>query len=206
MLIFTAGVFLPFAAVTKGKAIEAYSTPKTALVIIDIQKDMTEKNGKRPLNLLQTDSMIPVVNNLIQNAAKNDWLIVYITHAYRKTSPLRLVTQDFLLEGMPGAAMDSRLLIINQNHFVKYRMDAFSNPEFDAFLRKNQVNKFLITGMAAEECIDRTCQGALNRKYAVTIISDAIAGRSDDSRRKKIRDFEKYGANIVQAKTIIGVK
>lgn len=40
-------VFLPFAAVTKGTVISKYATPKTALLIIDIQKDMTEKDGKR---------------------------------------------------------------------------------------------------------------------------------------------------------------
>jgi nicotinamidase-related amidase len=102
--------------------------------------------------------------------------------------------------------MDSRLNIINHNHFVKNRMDAFSNLEFDAFLRKNQVNNVLLTGMAAEACIDRTCRGALNRKYSVTVITDAIAGSSDQSRTKKIQAYEKYGANLLQAKSLIGVQ
>jgi nicotinamidase-related amidase len=203
---FGIAVFVPFASVTKGTPIAAYSSPRTALLVIDIQKDMTEKNGKRPLNLAQTDSMIPVVNSLIQNADKKDWLVIYITHEYVKNSPLRLVTQDFLLEGKPGAAMDPRLLVINQNQFVKHKMDAFSNKEFDVFLQKNQVTHLLITGMAAEECVDRTCQGALNRKYKVTIIGDAISGKSDDSRRKKIADYKRYGAEIAQARELIDFK
>jgi nicotinamidase-related amidase len=203
---FAATVFLPFAAVTKGMPIETYSTPATALLVVDVQKDMTEKDGKKPLNLTQTDSMIPIINELIKIANSKKWIVVYITHEYRKGSLLRLVTRDFLLEGKPGAAMDSRLIVINQNHFVKNRMDAFSNPEFDAFLRKNQVNNVLLTGMAAEACIDRTCQGALNRKYSVTVIKDAIAGSSDQSRTKKIHAYEKYGANILPAKSLIGVQ
>lgn len=201
---FAAAVFLPFAAPTKGAPIVAYKAPATALVVIDIQKDMTEKNGKRPLNLAQTDSIIPIVNGLIKNAEAKKWIVVYITHEYRKGSALRLVTRDFLLEGMPGAEMDSRVAFINKNHFVKHRMDAFSNPEFDAFLRNNQVNQVLLTGMAAEECLDRTCRGALNRRYGVTMISNAIAGRSDGSRRKKIKDYENYGAKILQAKELLG--
>ena len=199
-------VFAPFASVTKGAPITSYSSPRTALLVIDIQKDMTEKDGKRPLNLAQTDSMIPVVNSLIQNADKKGWLVIYVTHEYTRNSPLRLVTQDFLLEGKPGAAMDPRLLVINQNQFVKHKMDAFSNEEFDAFLQKNQVNHLLIAGMAAEECVDRTCQGALNRKYKVTILGDAISGKSDASRRKKIADYKRYGAEIAQARAFINFK
>lgn len=202
---FAVGVFLPFSAITKGTPIGTYAAPRTALLIIDIQKDMTENSGKRPLNLPQTNSIISVVNELIQNAGKKDWLVVYITHEYPKKSPLRLVTKDFLLEGTPGAEIDPRLSVINQNHFIKHTMDAFSNSGFDVFLRKNQVTHVLITGMAAEECVDRTCQGALNRKYAVTVISDAVAGRSNESRRKKINDYERYGAQIAQAQSLINV-
>jgi nicotinamidase-related amidase len=60
--------------------------------------------------------------------------------------------------------------------------------------------------MAAEECVDRTCQGALNRKYKVTIIGDAISGKSDDSGRKKIADYKRYGAEIAQARELIDFK
>jgi hypothetical protein len=133
---FGVAVFAPFASVTKGTPIAAYSSPRTALLVIDIQKDMTEKNGKRPLNLAQTDSMIPVVNSLIQNADKKDWLVIYITHEYVKNSPLRLVTQDFLLEGKPGAAMDPRLLVINQNQFVKHKWMHFQIKSLTFFYKK----------------------------------------------------------------------
>ena len=107
---------------------------------------------------------------------------------------------------LPSGLMDPRLLVINQNQFVKHKMDAFSNEEFDAFLQKNQVNHLMITGMAAEECVDRTCQGALNRKYKVTILSDAIFGKSDDSRRKKIADYKRYGAEMAQTRELINFK
>ena len=198
-----AAVFFPFATVTKGPAITAYSASKTALLVIDIQKDMTERNGKKPLNLDQTDSMIPVVNKLIKNANEKNWLVVYITHEYKKNSILRLVTRDFLLEGMPGAKMDSRILVVNQNHFTKYYMDTFSDLKFEDFLRENQINHLLITGIAAEQCIDKTCQAALNRGYKVTVISDGIAGSSESSRKRKISDYKRYGAQIIEAEELI---
>jgi nicotinamidase-related amidase len=104
---------------------------------------------------------------------------------------------------MPGADMDAKVVQVNNNHFIKHRMDAFSNVAFDEFLRMNHVNHLLITGIAAEECIDRTCRGALHRKYQVTVIGDAIAGRSDESRKNKLKDYEKYGATIIQSKAVL---
>jgi nicotinamidase-related amidase len=202
-LCLSARIFIPFAAVTTGAPIAAYPAPQTALVIIDIQKDMTEKDGRRLLNLAQTDAMIPVVNTLIQNAEKKHWLVVYITHEFLKKSMLRLVTRDFLLEGASGAGMDPRVLVASSNHFIKNRSDAFSNAEFDAFLRKNQVNHLILTGMAAEACVDKTCRGGLNRKYTVTVVSDAIAGDSDKSRKKKIEDYKSYGAQTLTAQELL---
>lgn len=195
--------YIPFASATEGIAITGYSVPDTALLIIDIQKDMTEKSGKKPFNIAQTDSMIPVVNKLIETAKIKNWPVVYITHQFKKNSLLRIVTRDFLLEGKPGTEMDSRILSINQNHFTKNRMDAFSSFKLDSFLCQNEITHLLITGIAAEQCVDRTCQGALNRGYKTTIISDAIAGHSDRSRIKKLKDYEKYGAQIINADKLI---
>ncbi len=195
--------FLTFSKITKGTVITDYPTPRTALLVIDLQKDMTEKDGARPLNIRQTDSIIPLVNTLTKKAGNKDWLVAYVTHEYRKNSILRLVTRNFLLEGMPGAKMDPRVLMVSDNHFIKYRMDAFSNSEFEKFLQKNQINHLLLTGMAAEACIDRTCRAALNRGYKVSVISDAIAGISDASRNKKIDDYQRAGAQIISFSELI---
>lgn len=201
-LIWGTAAFLSFSKTTKGPLISDYPNPKTALLVIDIQKDMTEKNGVRPLNLQQTDSMIPVVNELVKSAEKKGWHVIYVTHEYRKNSILRLVTRNFLLEGLPGAKMDPRILVVNDNHFIKNRMDAFTNLKFGDFLRRNQVNHLILTGMAAEACIDRTCKAALNRGYKVTVISDAIAASSGNSRIRKIEDYKRSGAKIVAARDL----
>jgi nicotinamidase-related amidase len=82
-------------------------------------------------------------------------------------------------------------------------MDTFSNSAFEGFLKEHAVGQLILTGMAAEACVDRTCQGALNRKYHVTVVRDAIASASDESREKKIRDYEKYGAQITTSQDIL---
>lgn len=195
--------FLHFNAITNGSVIPTYPVQKNALLVIDIQKDMTERDGKKPLNLNQTDSIIPVVNKLIECAGERDWLVVYITHEFKKNSVLRLVTRDFLLENLPGAKMDPRVLVVNKNHFIKNRMDTFSNKRFEDFLRENQVNQILVTGMAAEACVDKTCRSALKRGYKVIAINDAIAGSSDESRSRKLEEFQKYGARVVESDSLL---
>lgn len=82
-------------------------------------------------------------------------------------------------------------------------MDTFTNLTFEGFLCTKQINQLLITGMAAEECVDKTCQAALNRGYKVTMINDGIAGSSDSSLKRKIKDYQRYGARVVEANTLL---
>ena len=57
--------FLLKAGFTKGDKISYYSNPKKALLIIDLQRNITEKTGKMILNLEQSDQSITNVNKII---------------------------------------------------------------------------------------------------------------------------------------------
>jgi len=57
--------------------------------------------------------------------------------------------------------------------------------------------------MDAEDCIDKTIKGALNRNYQVTVISNAIATKSEEKRARKIIDFRNLGVEILTTKEFI---
>ncbi len=189
--------FNSFSVVSKGEEIAEYQNPLKALFVIDIQKDLTAKDGKMVLNLKQTDQTIENTNLIIDNSESLGLLVIYITNEFEKSFLIRLVTKGALEEGSPGAAMDQRVKKINNNHFVKHIMDSFSNPELDNFLVKNRVSHIYFTGMVAENCVDKTVKAALNRKYRVTVIRDAIASGSEEMRDNKIEEFKKMGVEIL---------
>jgi nicotinamidase/pyrazinamidase len=184
-------------AVTKGDKIAEYQNPKNALLIIDLQRDITEKNGRMVMNVEQTDQCIKNINKILADNSRLDLVVIYITQEFENNFIVKLLTKNALQHGDTGAEIDPRIKIISANHFIKHASDSFSNPGLDAFLIKNKVNHVYITGVDAEYCVDKTIKGALNRNYKVTVIRDAIGSGTDEKRDNKISEFTKLGARVV---------
>jgi len=179
--------------VSDGDAIPQYKNPQTALLIIDVQRNLTSEDGTWILNLNQTDDMIEQINRIIEKSTKSNIIVIYITNEIKKYSPLNHFTNRAMEENTDGAKMDKRIMIVNNNHFIKSRMDAFTNNEFESFLKKHRINHIIVTGIDAEDCVDKTIKGALNRNYLTTVITDAIATASDERREYKILEFKNLG-------------
>ena len=195
--------FKMFSSVSQGEQIPAYKNPKTALLVIDLQKDLTEKSGKAALNPELTDKVIENTNAVIANAKKLKLVVIYIRHEYKKGLVTGLITRGALAEGSPGSQIDPRLHVVNDNIFIKNKMDSFSNPALDEFLRKNEVGDIELAGIDAEACVDRTLKAALNRHYKVTVISNCIATKTEKRLSKKLAEFSKLGAEIAESGDII---
>jgi len=190
-------------AVSRGGKIAEYKAPRKALVIIDLQRDITEKDGRMVMNLQQTDRIIGNINRILSKHGKGDLPVVYITKEFEKNSIVQLLTNNALLPGSPGAGIDPRIRIVGGNRFVKHVSDAFSNRGLDGFLVKNSVNHLYVAGVDAEYCVDRTVRAALNRNYKVTVISDAVGSGSDGKRDAKISEFERLGMEIITTEQML---
>lgn len=187
--------------VTTGTPIATYEHPRTALLIIDVQKAITEAKSKAALNIKQTDPMIENINKILN--ANKDMLVVYITNEFKKGTVANLMFMKILEEGSETAKMDPRIKVVSNNHFIKDKGDSFTNPQLDEFLIKNKVNHLIITGLNAEYCVDRTIRGALNRKYNVTVVSDAIATKNDEKKAAKLEEFKALGAKEVSTTALL---
>ena len=199
-------LFLSFKRITivsNGEPIPHYKNPQTALLVIDVQRNLTAENGTWILNLEQTDTMIEKINSLIVNSPDNNYTVIYISNEFKKYSIINLMTDRAMEEGSDGAKIDKRIEIINNHHFIKNEMDAFTNNNFENYLIKQEINHLIITGIDAEDCVDKTIKGALNRNYQVTVISNAIATQSEEKRTRKIVDFRNLGVEILTTKEFL---
>lgn len=186
-----------FMAVSQGEEIAEYSNPQKALIVIDVQRDITEKDGKAVLNIEQTDKIIEAINRIINKSHKLKLIVIYIKNEFKQSIILDIVTKGALKEGTIGAEIDPRIKIINNNIYVKHIMDSFSNAKLDKFLIKNRVNHIYFTGLDAKYCVDKTVQAAFNRGYKISVIRDAIASSSDKDRDDKLEEFEQMGAYVI---------
>ena len=129
-----------------------------ALVIIDIQNDMT-KHYK---------DIVEGINTAIDWAQKNGMHIVYIKHN-NITAGTRTFKPD-----TKGAELVPELKVVSDNIFVKTKSNALTSEEFTAFIEANQINEFYITGADATACVKSTCFNMAKANYTVHVISDCV--------------------------------
>lgn len=181
-------------SLTKGSRIGSYASPRTAILIVDVQEDYTGPRAKQVYK--DADRILAAANGLIEEARPAGSLVVFIENVVDNPI-LKVITGGLNAPGAPGTEMDRRLARIpGTRTFTKRESDAFSNPEFDAFLRESQVDHVVITGLDAAICVNATALGALGRGYKVTMHTPGIARKSGKALDDLTRRWREAGAEV----------
>jgi len=159
---------------------------KTALVIIDIQKDIT-KNYKE---------IIDNINKAIDWAAKKDIPVVYIRHENLSDG-----TRTFK-PNTPGAELAPDLKMVSNNIFTKFKGNALTSEAFADFIAKNEICDFYIAGADAVACVKSTCYNLRKANYNVNVLSDCITSYDKRKIEEMLQYYESKGCNIINLKTL----
>jgi nicotinamidase-related amidase len=193
--------FNHFYSISKGKPIPEYKTERSALLVIDIQEGTTGRASISEGLIHQSSSFIQSVNRVIQKANCLQMPIAYVYHENTHWL-LNLISRGVLAKGSPGTAIDKRITVITNNIFSKIKMDSFSNPNLDAFLRNHEINHLYITGLDAAYCVDRTSRASLKRGYHVTVIRDAVISETESKRKEMFQKYKGYGIRLISFKNL----
>ena len=131
---------------------------KKALVVIDIQNDITKHYR----------DIIDRLNAAIGWAAEQEMDVVYIKH-----DNLSPGTRTFK-PGTKGAELVPELRIVSDHIFVKTKANALTSESFSEYIRENGIDEFFITGADATGCVKSTCFNMTKAGYAVHVISDCV--------------------------------
>jgi nicotinamidase-related amidase len=156
---------------------------KKALVIIDIQNDIT-KNYK---------DIIGNINQAIDWAVNHEIHVVYIRHENLSDG-----TRTFK-PNTRGAEFVSDLKIASKHVFTKYKGNAFSSEAFAAFVTDNGICDFYITGADAVACVKSTCYNLRKAGYGVTVLSDCITSYDKRKIDEMLRYYESKGCKIIRS-------
>lgn len=152
-----------------------------ALVVIDIQNDIT-KNYK---------DVIDNINKAIDWAVDNDIHVVYIRH-----ENLSAGTRTFK-PGTRGAELVPDLKIVSGNVFKKSKGNALTSEEFAAFIDKNGIDEFYITGADAVACVKSTVFNMNKANYKVNVLSDCVTSYDKRKIDEMIGYYESKGSKII---------
>jgi len=161
---------------------------KRALVIIDIQNDIT-KNYK---------DIIDTINTAIDWAVDNDIHVVYIRH-----ENLSAGTRTFK-PNTRGAALAPDLKMVSENIFTKYKGNALTSEGFTDFIAKNEISAFCIAGADAVACVKSTCYNLRKANYGVEVLSDCITSYDKRKIDEMLRYYESQGCTIITVQDLLG--
>jgi nicotinamidase-related amidase len=175
---------------TKGASISQYGNPKSALVVLDIQNDITSIYG-------DTAEFVDKVNRAITIARGSEMEIIYIKSEYGDNPIIPLLNGGRFKKGTYGAELDGRLDIVNGNIFSKLISDSFSSKDFEEYLMSQKIDTLYIVGADAAACVHKTALGGINRKYQVNIIKDAIITSNDAVMQQMLNQYVIDGIIVI---------
>jgi nicotinamidase-related amidase len=150
--------------------------PKTALVVIDLQKGLAAYPTIHPMAGLIANTArladafrakkLPVI--LVTVAISPDGADAVRT---RTETPMRfLPTAPDFAELVPELAARPGDILI-----TKRQPNAFFGTELDLQLRRRGVTGILLTGVSTSSGVDGTARAAFERSYNISFVSDAIS-------------------------------
>lgn len=163
--------------------------PKKALVVIDIQNDIT-KNYKE---------IIDNINEAVDWAVAHAVPVVYIRHFN-----LSAGTRNFKPD-TPGAELASDLKVVSETIFDKSKSNALTSEEFANYLSKNEISELYITGADATVCVKSTSFNLRKTGYEVTVLSDCITSWDKKKLPEMLVYYEKQGCKVITLSCLLEV-
>ena len=125
---------------------------KKALVVIDIQNDITKHYR----------DIIDNINAAIDWAVEQGMTVIYIKH------------NNLSKPDTKGAELAPELKVVSDHIFVKTKANSLTNRDFSEYIQRNGIDEFYITGADATACVKSTCFNMTKAGYTVHVISDCV--------------------------------
>lgn len=163
---------------------------KQALVVIDIQNDIT-KNYKE---------IIFNINSAIQWAFDSGIAVVYIKH-----ENISAGTRTFKANTL-GAELAPDMEIKSNNIFTKTKGNALTCDEFANYIEKNNIKEFYIAGADAVACVKSTVFNMTKVGYKVSVLADCITSYDKRKIDEMLKYYKSKGAKLITSNSLIGEK
>lgn len=153
---------------------------KKALVVIDIQNDITKHYR----------DIVGNINAAIDWAAAEGMHIVYIKH-----NNLSAATRTFR-PGTRGEELAPELKVVSDNIFVKTKSNALTSEAFAAFVVEHDIREFYIAGADATACVKSTCFNMRKAGFVVHVFSDCVTSYDLKKLPEMMDYYEKQGCEV----------
>jgi nicotinamidase/pyrazinamidase len=188
---------------------------ETALIVVDMQNDFADPGGS--LYVRGGEAVVPLVNREIELAAEAGATVVYTQDWHPEHSPhfsrdggiwpVHCVQGTWGAEFHPQLEMKGEVVRKGVGGEDGYSGFAIRDPEsgeespteLEALLRRHQVRKVVIAGLATDYCVKETVIDAAELGFEVALLSEAVRAvelEPGDAQRA-MEDIGAAGATVV---------
>jgi len=178
--------------------------PTKALVVIDIQNDITKHYR----------DIIDNINVAIDWAVYKGMHVVYIKHnnitaGTRTFKPgtrgedlvpeLKVVSDNVAQSESRGClhTLPSQSKVSEANVFVKTKSNALTSEAFASFIAENGITEFYVAGADATACVKSTCFNMRKAGYTVHVLSDCVTSYDLKKLPEMLAYYAKQGCEVM---------
>lgn len=165
--------------------------PRHAILIIDMLNDFANKEGA--LYCPGSEKIIPNLQELLKwvRAREDDNIqIVHIQEAHRKHDADFRVRPRHAVAGTWGSDFIKELYPEGDEYIVpKRRHSGFAYTDLDLYLREENIDTVVVTGVWTNVCVRSTATDALARAYKVITLSDGCHSKTDEMHEYGLKDL-----------------
>lgn len=187
---------------------------KTALLVIDMQRDFVEEGAVMEVPMAR--ARIPAIQSLIAASRACAIPVIFTRHLLldmHNISPLEVSYQPWLQtagmrDGHPGSEIIAELTPEPDEIVIeKHRYDAFYNTRLETVIRNvgrdSSIDTLVITGTVTSVCCESTARSAFMRDFKVLFVSDATGGFDEASQEATLESISKVFGYVVSADEVL---
>lgn len=188
-------------------------------VDVDTQFDFMDPSGA--LYVPGAESLVPNLERLMAYAQERGIPVLASVDAHRDDDPEFNLFPPHCVAGTPGQAKIAATLhpaavtLPNQGVLTdvsaqpavvleKTVFDLFGNPNTDRVLATWQAQHYVVFGVATDYCVKAAALGLRQRRYPVSLVTDAIKPVTPEGEAAALAELEAAGVSFVTTAEILG--
>ena len=151
---------------------------KSALIVVDMQKDFCYPDGK----LFGGERVTKIFESVVRavSSAREKMPVIFTQDYHRKDDPEFRIWPEHCVAGTKGAEIIDEIEVKENDYIVrKRRYSAFFGTDLDLTLREFGIERLYLAGVLTNICVLHTAGDAALRGYDVAVIKDCTAALND---------------------------
>ena len=189
--------------------------PKTAVLLIDLQKEVLDPKGTLCGDLPKvTSSILDAVRELLGWARERQLPVIWIRMAFRPgyidaSRSTRATASEMagrLVDGTWGAELVDGLDRRNDDIVItKKRPSAFFGTDLDFVLRGLGVDRLVVAGTSTNWAVESTIRDADSLDYQVVVVREATGARMGEHHEPALRSIGSRFAEVKSLKNVLSL-